>query len=203
MKHLSIFYGGGIVPGSKEKPEEKTSSTPLNGGPLHDKIAQLYAAASEEGFSKEEIKKRLHEDPEVAEVTLTDSDISINGISLGRLNQSVRAFYILVARHPEGIEKEKDPNGLVKDSFGKYLDEYMSIQDEMIGIRGKKVLDKSEFNIDSRFPHYRNQVNNAITKVEEENGGLNLSSCKVYGTQCWKITAKVIDRVVLHTVSEL
>lgn len=202
MKKVSVFYGGEMP--SKAGPETKTTSAPLGGDPMDDKIAQLCAALSEEGYSKREIQKRLKEDPEVAEVTLTDSDIIINGIPLnGRLIPSVRAFYILVARHPEGIEKEKDPEGVLKDSFCKYLDEYKSIHDELKGIRKKKVLDKSRFNIDSRFPRYRDIVNDAITEVEEENGGLNLSSCKVVGTRCLRITAKVIDRVVLYKVPEL
>jgi len=202
MKKVSVFYGGGVP--SKAGRETNTASAPLAGGPLDDKIAQLYAAASEDGFSNEEIQKRLKADPEIAEVTLTDSDLIINGIPLnGRLIPSVRAFYILVARHPEGIEKESDPKELVKDSFCKYLDEYKNIHDELTGIRKKKVLDMSRFNIDSRFPRYRDIVNDTITEVEEENGGLNLSSCKVVGTRRLSISAKVIDRVGLHTVPEL
>lgn len=203
MKRLSVLYGGGFAPDAKGEPKIKTSSAPLNGDPLDDIIARLYAEGTEKGYSKEEITMRLHKVPEVAEVTLIDSDIIINGIALSHLKPSVRAFYILVARHPEGIEKEKYPGGLLKDGFRKYLDEYESILNELKGACEKSVFDKSKFNIDSRFPHYRDKVNKTIKEVEDNNGGLNLSSCKVVGTRCMYISAKVIDLVGLHTVPPL
>ena len=201
MKGTSIFYGGGPA---REESGVKTGSAPLCGDPLDDLRAQLMAKAEEAGFSKEEISQRLKEEPHVAEVVLSESGIKVGGHELERLNPSVRAFYILVARHPEGIVKEEDPESILKGSFqGRYLAEYEDILSKLKRIRKEKEFNGISFDLDARFPRYRDDVNKAIKTVEEAHEGLNLSSCKVVGTKCLKITARVIDMTAMQEIDEL
>lgn len=208
MKKISIFYGGGTP--HKTGTEKNTDSAPLSGDALDDKIVQLYAAASEEGYSQQEIQKRLHEELEVATVTLTKSQIFVEGHPLERVTPSSRALYILVARHPEGVKKEKNPEGLPKDSFYKYLDEYKSILQELMRKREERQFFDASYekrlcnkgNIDKCFDNYRGKLEEAITKVENSHKNLNLSSCKISGKKCWRITARVIDNVNIHSVPE-
>lgn len=201
MKGTSIFYGDGPA---REESGVKTGSAPLCGDPLDDLRAQLMAKAEEAGFSKEEISQRLKEEPHVAEVVLSESSIKVGGHELEHLNPSVRAFYILVARHPEGIVKEEDPESILKGSFrDRYLAEYKDILSKLERSRKAKKSNGIKFDLDSRFPHYRNDVNNAITAIEKANGDLDLSSCKVFGEKCLKITAKVVDLTAIFEVPEL
>jgi hypothetical protein len=165
---------------------------------LDDLRAQLVAKAEEAGYSKEEIKRRLGKEPYLAEVVLTGSDITVDGYKLERLNPSVRAFYILVARHPEGIEKKEDPR--LKGSFQeRYEEEYKAIFNSLASIRKKR----ATISLDARFQRYRDDVNKAIKAVEEAHGNLDLSSCKVVGTKCWKISARVVDMTDMVEVPEL
>ena len=202
MKKSTILFRGESAPKESGK---KLESLPLCGDPLDDLRNQLIAKANELGFSNEEINRRLKEEPHLAEVILSESDITVDGYKLKRLNPSIRAFYILVARHPEGIEKEVDPQGRLNESFQhKYIKEYKDIFNKLERTRKEKEGSKGRsFDLDSRFPRYRNDVNKAITAIEEAHKKLNLSSCKIVGTKCWKITAKVIDLTLITTVPEL
>ena len=194
---VSLFHGGGPA---KDESGKKPGQAPLCGDPLDDLRAQLVAKAEEAGYSKEEIKRRLGKEPYLAEVVLTGSDITVDGYKLERLNSSVRAFYILVARHPEGIEKKEDPRGLLKGSFQeRYEEEYKAIFNSLTSIRKKR----ATISLDARFQRYRDDVNKAIKSVEEAHGNLDLSSCKVVGTQCWKISARVVDLTDMTGVPEL
>lgn len=197
MKKTSLFYGGGPA---KDESGRKPASAPLSGDPFDHLRAQFIAKAEEAGYSKEEINRRLVEEPHLAEVVLTTCDIIVGGYNLEHLNPSVRAFYILVARHPEGLEKKEDPKGLLKDSFQeRYIEEYKEIFNRITSIRKKR----ATFDLDARFLRYRDDVNKAIKAVEDAHKPLDLSSCMVVGTKCWKINAKVVDLMDMVEVPEL
>lgn len=201
MKKTSIFYGGGPV---KDESDKKPGSAPLCGDPAGDLIVRMYAEASEEGIPKEMIDQRIKDGLHIANIVLSESDITVDGYKLEHLNPSVRAFYILVARHPEGIKRKVSPDPKKdKDSFDCYLGEYKEIFSKLLRTRKEKESKGISYDIDARFPHYRDAVNKAITAIEDAHKPLDLSSCKVPPTKCWKISANVVDLMAITVDPEL
>lgn len=178
---ISPFYGGGFIQGKSQK---NSPTAPLQGDPIDDMIARTKAEWKEKGVSEEELRKRWNEEPFAARVVITKNSITLEGHKMDeKLNPSVRAFYILICRHPEGITK-----GHFHDD---YLDEYQDIFYALERKHEEKE-EKMTFELDKRAPRYRDDIRKAIEEIEKQTG-LNLSSCKIYGKLKWKITTKYID----------
>ena len=70
----------------------------------------------------------------------------------------------------------------MKDLQSDYLEEYLSIKETVRRKRAKsKKLQHVSVDLAEQGPKYRNKINQAITKLEEENGEVDLSSCKIEG----------------------
>ncbi len=190
---VSLFYGGGLPQGSIG---EGDSSCPFQGDPLDDILASMAAEVKDRGYSEEEVKERIKRGPRQARIVITKDTITLDGYSLGRLNPSVRAFYILVCSHPEGLE--------VGEFHDKYLDEYQDIFYELERVRGEKEGKGMTFELDKRAPRYRDDIRKAIEKIELDHPELDLSSCKIYGKTKWRIgTKKVSIRMGTNSLKEL
>ena len=191
MKKTSIFYGGGPV---KDESDKKPGSAPLCGDPLDDILASMTAEAKDRGYSEDEVKERINRGPRQAEIVITRESITLDGHPLEKLNPSVRAFYILVCSHPEGLE--------VRNFHDKYLDEYQDIFYNLKRVREQKK--EMSFELDIRAPRYRDDIRKAIEKIERDHPGIDLSSCKIYGKTKWRIrTMKVLILLGTNSLTEL
>ena len=179
-KKISIFYGGGTL--EKEKIFSGEGSCPLCGDPLDHLIAEFQARASEQGYSSEEIVKRLNTSNPMPRIELSTQEIRIEGHLLEKLKPSIRAFYILLCIHPEGIEVGKD------SLHENYLDEYQDIYYAMARSRKIKSSNGISFELDEMAQRYRTCIKEAIERLEEDTG-LDLSKCCICGRRRWFIPA--------------
>lgn len=192
VRRVSMFYGGGYYddegqPSAATKPAEDNFSKegwcPLCGDPLDHILADCEMKAEEKGYSWEEMIQRLQDRKPAPSVILNDDAILIEGHPLEGLNPSVRAFYILVCRHPEGISVGKE------NLHERYLDEYKGIYYGLNRKRKPKSDKGITFELDRRAWRYRDDINKAIKKLEERTG-LDLSRCCIYGdSNCWRVLA--------------
>ena len=193
MKKTSIFYGGGIPVGRNTCKE--STEAPSQGDPLDDMIAEYRAKAQDMGYSTEEIaaRERQHVTPSI--VYISNGSITLDGHKL-ELIPSVKAFYILIANHPEGVFR-KDLSK--SDYLYEYRDYYISL-DRTRALKSQN--DTMSFELEKEASKYRTTINKAIERIEAAHGGINLSSCKIYGTK-WRITAKVENLMVISLDKDL
>ena len=181
--NTSIFYGGGIPANGKTKEE---SGAPLQGDALARIQAEYRAKAEDAGYSIEEILEREGKPVNKSLVQISNKGIVINERYSLELIPSERAFYILIARHPDGI--------LIKDfSLQRFKSEYKSIYEGLN--RNRKVKfqnDTMSFNLDDKdlIRRYRSSINKAISSIDEAND-IDLSSCLIVGKK-WRIKADVV-----------
>ena len=169
----SIFYGGAWPSGGSAITSKGKKSVPFSGDPLDDLIASVQIGAELEGYSEEEIKQRLENNSNV-EITVIGTEIMLGRYALEDLDPSCKAFYILLVHHPAGLR--------LKDLQSDYLEEYLSIKETVQRKRAKSKRQQDvSVDLAKQGPKYRSKINQAITKIEEENGGVNLSSCKIFG----------------------
>ena len=171
-KH-SIFYGGAWPSGASKGSSNGDKSVPFSGDPLDDTIASALIRAEQLGYSEEEFNQRLENYKDV-KIVVDGTRIMLGQYELEDLDPSCKAFYILMVRHPEGLR--------LKDLQSDYLEEYLSIKEAVRRKRAKsKKQQHASVDLAEQGPKYRIKINDAITKLEEENGEVDLSSCKIEG----------------------
>lgn len=186
---VSIFFGGGVLQGLSPS---NVSGCPLQGDPLDDIIARTNAEAEDKGYSAHELKERINAETYNAKIEITKDSITLDGYPLENLNPSVIAFYILVCNHSEGL--------VVGKFNDKYLDEYKRIYGEVKRKRKEKEDKGITFDLDNRSKRYRDDLNKAIKQIEQNHPGLNLSRCKIFGTERWKIqTSEVFNLMGINS----
>lgn len=170
-KH-SIFYGGAWPSGASKGSSNGDKSVPFSGDPLDDTIASALIRAEQLGYSEEEFNQRLENYKDV-KIVVDGTRIMLGQYELEDLDPSCKAFYILMVRHPEGLR--------LKDLQSDYLEEYLSIKETVRRKRAKSKKQHASVDLAEQGPKYRIKINDAITKLEEENGEVDLSSCKIEG----------------------
>lgn len=191
VRRVSMFYGGGYYDDEEQtsattKPAEDNFSKegwcPLCGDPLGDRIAEARILAAEDGYSAEEFGEKVQRGAEVHLICFNKKEIRIDGNVLEGLTPSLRAFYILLLRHPEGLT----PNRLEE-----YDDEYRGIYLSLEGKRKQrkdrygKPLEPS-FQLDRRAFRYRDDIHKALDNLEKRTG-MDLSGYKIFGKGRWRI----------------
>ena len=179
-KSISMFYGGGAP--EKGMSFSGEGNCPLCGDPLDHLIMDLQVRASEQGYSREEIVKRINASGPMPRIVLSADEIRIEGHLLEGLKPSLRAFYILFCNHPEGLEVGKDR------LHENCLDEYQDIYYKLARNREAKSSNGITFELDKRAHHYRNSIKDAIQRLEDRTG-LDLSKCCIHGRRRWLIPA--------------
>ncbi len=171
-KH-SIFYGGAWPSGASKGSSNGDKSVPFSGDPLDDLLASVQVSAEQMGYSEQEFNQRL-EDYNIVRIRVEGTRIMLGQYVLDELDPACKAFYILLVRHPEGLK--------LKDLQSDYLEEYLSIK-ETVGRKRAESRKQKDATVDlaKQGPKYRIKINQAITKLETENGDVNLSSCKIDG----------------------
>lgn len=164
------------------------SECPFQGDPLDDFISRGLADMAELGYSSDEIKERINKEPYNPRIVISVDEIILDGHPLEGLNPSVRAFYILVCNHPEGL--------LVGQFHDEYLDEYKDIFQMLKRKRVMKKHNDMSFELDKRAKRYRDDIKKSIEKIEREFPGLNLSRCKIYGTERWIVQTRDIHNLM-------
>ena len=124
-----------------------------------------------DGYSMEEIEKRTKV-LETTSISIVNYEIRLGEYALDAPDPTCRAFYILLSKHPNGILK-KDLNALYKEEFLSIL---KAIPRERA--QSKK---KNNISLNDQASLYKCKINKAIEDIENEHGGINLSSCKIGG----------------------
>ena len=151
---------------------------------MDDGIARFKAEMEDQGYSFKEVQERINKEPHNAIIVITKEAITLDGYPLEKLTPAIRAFYILICNHPEGLEVGK--------FHDKYLDEYKDIYWELNRKRKAKEKHGVSFELDKRASHYKDSIKKAIEKIEQDHLGIDLSSCKIYGEKKWRIQTKLV-----------
>lgn len=190
MKKTSIFYGGGITVNGKTS--KASTGAPLQGDPRHDLLARHRIEEEDLGITGDTHEEVLKEADRKAYVRITRDKITLDGHEL-KLKPSWKAFYILVANHPEGIKQ-----GQIREL---YLDDYQDIYYEIERERAEKKGKPMKFELDIESSRYVSEINNRIKQIEEKTG-LVLVSCKIMGDPM-RIYARVDNLMGMYSLKEL
>lgn len=186
----SIFFGGGLP--VDDKSGKDSNGMPLQGDPNHDALVRHRMEVKNMHLSEEELKKYYEEADRKACVRITKDGVTLDGHVL-ELKPSRLAFYILVATHPEGIEKGK--------IYENYLDDYQDIYYVLPRKRKERKGKLISFKLDKEASKYVDEINDAIEQIEKETGAI-LATCKIW-TDPMMIGASVENFMGTNSLKEL
>ena len=147
-------------------------SVPLCGDALDDIFANAMVNALRIYYSEKEFEERRNKPISIIPIRENDGDIYLGTLKL-ELSPRLRALYILFLRHPKGVALKAIEND--------YLTELNQLYNKFREGNSTKGVKKGDipYNLKA-IPKNKCLINGQITKLEKENGGINLSSCKIY-----------------------
>lgn len=165
---------------------------PFCGDSLDDILANAMADSLQLKYTVKEFEERKSKPVPIIPVGEENGIIYLGSLKL-QLAPRLKALYLLLLRHPKGIELKAIEND--------YLSELNSIYNGLCEgdcENGGEKLDRT-YNLKA-IPKNKCLINEHITELEKNNGDINLSSCKISGGERQPYTILSIYKLYKETI---